>query len=275
MKVPDWDGLLLVQKFLNRCEEAAKPPPLPPAPVFGGLLAPRLMSPGTGVLGSVLENVLKLEPHPRTLQDVLRGKTPPFQTKEVLAPDREARIKTLEGWLHRFPAFESLKREPALQGGFRAFQNVSRRRKDDPRFNDDCAYFRYWSFAVEAMSFTRVVNKPEPDAEQRKIAAAAAKRLLAIASKTRLDRAAGIEYDQWKVVKSGLESLLFGKTSRRKRFDAYTGDRAFIKFLAWYAEITFGFISPAIVYEVAALKVQNPDKAAITKQVSEFKRSKV
>jgi hypothetical protein len=120
---------------------------------------------------------------------------------------------------------------------------------------------------------------PQPDAEQRKAVAAAAKRLLRVASKTRLSSAAGIGFEQWRTVQLGLESLgsieaTFVAT-RRERFDAHSGDREFVKLVAMIADHTFGYVSPTIVCEVAALKVNNPDKTQIQKQVSEFKKSKV
>jgi hypothetical protein len=271
MKQADLHGLKLVHDYLGRCEHAAEPPPQPPAPVFGGLLSPNFVSQAQ----TSYEGALGRARHPRTLLDVLHGQDPPFQADEVLGNDRAARIKTLNEWLHRFPAFQSLQRTPALEGGFRAFQNVSRRRKSDPKLNDDCAYFRYWSFAAHAMSCTHMTSMPQPNAEQRKVAAAAAKQLLAIALKTRLFTVAGINFDQSKMVESGLKSLLSIETTRRKRFDTYTGDREFVTLLAVLAHCEFEYVSPAIICEVAALKVKNPDKVAITKQVSEFKQSKV
>jgi hypothetical protein len=271
---PTREELRLLHRFLARCEWAANPPP-PPAPrafdpvLLANALAQPLFAPMTAadtLLGGVR--------YAGTLSDVLGDGPAPFDSSEALQGDRTARIAQLAAWLHRFPAFVWMRQQPAVASGFEAFKRVSKRRAGQAKFTDDLAHFRYWEFAADAVMAMDVRGKPEPTAEQRRQAGAAAQKLLELAADTKLLRSAGIGYGETKGFVAALEKLQAPPMrARRKRVDAYSADREYVELLALIAVHQFGDAPPAVICELAAMKVRNPDKVAITKQVSEFKKA--
>lgn len=269
---PPQESLQELTRFLNRCETAAN---LPPAPTLVRLgLLSDLLGPLAVSQASLASTALGGTMYPRTLAEVLEGRKPPFETAETLEGDRAARIAQLAAWLHRFPAFVWLRQQPALASGFEAFKRVSKRRPEQAKFADDCAHFRYWAFAAEAVMVLELRSMPQPAAGQRRRAGAAAQKLGEIVNATSLLSLAGIDYTTARAFVFVLERIQALATHRRrKRFDAHYDDRAYINILALIAYLGFGDAPPSVVCEVAALKVRNPDKVSITKQVSDFKKA--
>jgi hypothetical protein len=211
--------------------------------------------------------------HPETLADVLREETPPFESAETLGHDRLERVKQLNAWLARFPAFQWMSKQAAIRGGLQAFQRVQQRRKADPKFSDDLAVFRYWDLAVFAVMILNSRPLPPPLAHERQQALAAARLLGKMARRTTLLRDAGIGYPESGGLFTALDKMeSLAALKRRQRTDAFKPDREYVKHLAWHATQVFGDASPLLVCELAALKVRNPDKTVITKQVSQYKR---
>jgi hypothetical protein len=274
---PTLEQLNVLESFLNACEEAAKPPPppppTPPPVMLHGLLGvyadPRPRPP------SLLASAL-LRRSPETLGEVLGSEgVPPFESSERLGDDRASRIAQLERWLRQFPAFVWMGKQPAIRAGHDTFVRIQRRRKTSPKFADDLAPLRYWSFAVWAVQFLNAENKPPPKADQRQQAISAARKLIDIAATTTLLRDAGIDYSKHGGLLAALSQLQsLANVARRKRTDAHSADRKYIRALAWAATFHFDDAPPALVCELAALKVSNPDKVAITKQVSLYKKER-
>lgn len=213
-------------------------------------------------------------PTPMRLLDLITPTAKPIPDDgKRLSIDRGERIIQLEAWLHSFQAFQWLYRQASIQSARKSFEVIRKRRRSDPRFADDLAIFRFWSLAVYAAFAMDLIYLPAPSADERNQAIAAAKRLRRIASTTTLLSASGISDVRNFLLKlEALEGLDTAK--RRKREDTHTSDRKFIEDIAKEADRLFGDVSPALIYELAALKVKNPDKTAITKMVSEYKRSR-
>lgn len=86
-------------------------------------------------------------------------------------------------------------------------------------------------------------------------------------------RAAGIKYPDTETFRRALDQLnALATIERRPRTDGFTNDRKYVEFLAEVAISIFDDAPPALIFEVAAFKVKNPDKVSITKQVSAFKK---
>lgn len=257
LKPTSWqlDQLLF---FLESCEKAANPPPAPSCV----LRNPRLSAPP------------KPRPHPETLADLLHGEPAPFEATERLGGDRAGRVAQLYLWLEQFPGFAWMKEQPALIEGLKTFNRIQKRRKHESKFVDDVATIRFWLFAGWAVLGTNRKSKPPPTAGERIKAAAAAKTLRDIANKTTLFKAAGIKYPESDTFVQALDRLhTLATVRRRPRTDEFTNDRKYVEFLAEVAIWIFDDAPPALICEVAALKVKNPDKTSITKQVSAFKQT--
>ncbi|ANX03407.1 hypothetical protein PG2T_03825 [Immundisolibacter cernigliae] len=94
-----------------------------------------------------------------------------------------------------------------------------------------------------------------------------------IAKKTTLFKEAGIKCPEVDTFLQALDRLhALTTVKRRPRTDEFTNDRKYVELLAVLAIRLFGDAPPALICEVTALKVMNPDKVSITKQVSAFKK---
>ena len=249
------EQLFVLSCFLEACEDAAKPPRSPS---------------GLGLCRD----------YPETLREMLELKVPglkdpPFQSTERLTNDRAQRIGQLERWLHQFPAFNWLRRQPAIRAAQKTFARIQKRRKDDPKFSDDLSPFRFWSLAVWAIFVRDTRDLPPPRADQRKKAVAAAAYLSKLAADTTLLTQAGIGYKEQGTLLAALERLQsLAIVARRQRTDDHSADRYYVERLARWAVLEFGDAPPALVCELAALRVRNPDKAAIARLVSKYKRAR-
>jgi len=254
---PSSEQLHQLLDFLRSCEKAAKPPPA----LHQALRHPRHPAPP------------ELGPHPEMLADLVPWKPAPFEATERLTGDRVERVALLYSWLRRFPAFSWLRKQPALTNGFESFTRIRKRRKCHPKFTDDLADIRFWLFTGYAVIGSTRKSKPAPRADERTKAAAAAKTLRDIADRTSLLRAAGIKSPDTAMFRRALDQLNALTTiERRPRMDEFTNDREYVEFLTEAAMLIFDDAPPALIFEVAALKVKNPDKVSITKQVSAFKK---
>lgn len=273
---PSVEQFNLLRRFLEACENAAVPPSIPlPAQdsaMPAGLLGAGTMAPPRPTQ-SLMERALSLRPPPVTLIDLLGDVPVPFEASERLGADRSGRVAVLEAWMRRFPAFVWMSKQPSLRAGHDALLRISKRRAHDPKFSDDISVFRYWLFAVWAVMFINAKAKPQAIASERQQATAAAAKLIDLSRSTTLLQDAGLNYSDSKSLLQALEQLQSLSTvKRRKRTDSFSPDRLFVENLAWRLVTLFGDAPPAIVCEVAALKVRNPDKVTITKQISEYKR---
>jgi hypothetical protein len=116
-------------------------------------------------------------------------------------------------------------------------------------------------------------HKPPPDADQRQQAIGAARKLRELDGKTSLLFAASVRYPESEKFLTALRQLeALAALKRRKRNDAFTPDRKYVEGITSIALQIFGDAPPALICEVAALKVKNPDKVSITKQVSAYKK---
>lgn len=254
---PTSEELHQLISFLRACERAANPPPAP------SHVLRRPLHPAPPKLG----------PHPETLVDLIRWGPAPFEATERLGDERAGRVAQLYLWLRRFPVFAWLKEQPELTMAFESFTRIRKKRKYDPKFTDDLADIRFWLFACCAEIGIAVKNKPPPRADERTQAAAAAKTLRDIANRTTLFRAAGIRYPDTDNFCRALDQLQTLTTiERRPRTDKSTNDRKYVELLTEAAIWIFDDAPPALIYEVAALKVRDPDKVSITKQVSALKK---
>jgi hypothetical protein len=223
---------------------------------------------------SLLSIALRGKLHPETLADVLgKDRQLPLDSAETLGQDRAARIKQLTTWLMRFPAYMWMNKQPEIRAGLEAFRRVQQKRKADPKFSDDLALFRYWGFAVFAVMILNSRPLVPSLAHERQKAVAAARLLGEMALRTALLRDAGVGYPESSGFLTALGKLeALAALKRRNRTDAFTPDREYVKNLTWHAMQVFGDAPPSLVYELASLKVSNPDKVAITRQVSDYKK---
>lgn len=264
---PTSEQFTLLGKFLNECERAARPRP-PTAPID-----PRL-SPFFFPQSNEPTLLGRLD-YPTTLSELVWGAKLPFSSDEVLGPTRVERIAQFRRWLLCFPEFAWVCKQPAIESAARAFARVQARRSGDDRFTDDLAEFRFWRLAVFAFEGLHARNVPPPSAEQRQQAVAAAKKLTQLASACALSSAAGIDYRKWSTFLEVLGSMgVLASVPRRRRTDEHTADRRYVNLLAFYCWEVFGDASPSVICELAALKVKNPDKVAITKLVSMVKKQR-
>lgn len=259
------------QHFLSKCSEAANEPPVPTKPLglFGGLFAP---TPRYTVLGGYS--------NPQTICEMFYLKTPPFESDESLPPARAARIAKLREWLAKLPAQQWLEKQPPIKAAFDCFRRIQNRKDSKPAYRKDLAEFAFWGLAHEAAvqsAFKRSGrNAPKPpDADQRRRAAQAARDLLKLCNETSLLKSACVEWQHRNALLPALQQIeLHERVGRRERVDAFTTDRQFVDLLALISWYKFGDASPAIMCELAALHVRNPDKVAITKRVAQWKRGR-
>ncbi|RYE02130.1 MAG: hypothetical protein EOP50_00790 [Sphingobacteriales bacterium] len=213
--------------------------------------------------------------YPLTLQEVMGpGQACPQDDGARLGNSRSDRIRQLELWLNQFEAYKWLKRQPAASGALTSFVVIQKRRKTDAKFADDLALFRFWKLGVFAAMFMDSKFPTQPSADDRTKAVTAAKQLLAVAKRTTLLRDAGIEFPQSEQFRQGLASIARLSVERRKRVDAHADDRLYVQMLAAEADRLFGDVPPSLICAFAALKVKNPDKAAITRRISEYKKAR-
>jgi hypothetical protein len=266
--------------FLNGCEAAAKPPPPPPPKVSAASFARRGVQIGSEQWPPLLSNFelqshLKWHRHPKTLADVLTWGAVPFESTERLGDSRPDRINLLLSWLKRMPAFKWLERQLPIKDALASFGRVQKRRKHDEKFSDDLAIFRFWLLAAWAAVMLGARIKPQPTAEQRLQAISAAKKLRTLARDTKLLVTAQIGYPEQNVFLSVLDQLqALAEIQRRTRTDAFSGDRSYIRSLTSCAIESFNDAPPALICSLAAMKVKNPDKASITRQVTDFKKTR-
>lgn len=277
---PTFNELFQLRAYLERCQSAAIPPPALESFEASGASSNRgllnLFAPTQSKSpGLTARTLLGAQPPLEKLADMLPslGPTIPDDGKR-LGNSREDRVAQLETWLESFSAFAWLQKQPSIQGGLKSFGAIKKRRKTEKSFADDIAVFRFWQLAVCAATFMDSEFRPAPSADKRDQAIAAAKRLKNIAVTTTLLKDAGIDYPESTKFLEGLAALeAIAPVGRRNRVDAHTNDRKFIRILSEEAYRLFGDVSPALIYELSALKVKNPDKVAITKQVSDYKKS--
>jgi hypothetical protein len=221
------------------------------------------------------QSVFGAAKYAETIQDILIGDEVPFVADEKLPSTRPERIEQLNRWLSRFPAFSWMKRQAVIASGYETFKRIQSRRRGDHKFSDDLATFRFWEFSVYALLFLNAKHKPPAISEQRQQAVVAADKLLSLAKATTLLKDAGIGYKESSDFLAALEQVsALTMVKRRLRTDSFSADRRYIQSLTWTGLHLFGDAPPALIYEMAALKVKNPDKVSITKQVSAYKKGR-
>lgn len=267
---PNPDDIEMLARYLGQIERAAAVLSPEPAPLTAYEYINKVLFPPPPQLDNRAE---RIKVHPSSLRALLFPEEPPFNAVETLPGDRVGRIAQLTVWLHRFPAFDWMSRNAVLESGLACFRRIQKRRRGEPLFADDLAEFRYWRLATWALRCLPANPKRRPSADQREQAIAAAKKLLYLAQVTALARESGVPAEEWQVFLGGLERVKsLAGIKRRKRYDTFSADRHYVELLAVGALTEFGDAPPALICELASLKVRNPDKVAITKQVSEFKR---
>ncbi|WP_230181646.1 hypothetical protein [Aquabacterium sp. CECT 9606] len=279
-KRPNFNELFQLRGYLESCQSAATPPPILEISkadmgsnlgLLGLFTPPKPKSPGPTAM-----TLLGAPLYPEKLADMLTSIGPEIPDDgKRLGERREDRVAQLEAWLQNFVAFSWLQMQPAIQSALKSFDAIRKRRKTEKAFADDIAIFRFWQLAACAATFMDSDFRSPPNADERAQAIAAAKRLRNIASTTTLLNEAGINYPESTKFLQGLAALeAITSIERRERVDSYTNDRKFIRLLSEEAARLFGDIPPALIYQLSALKVKNPDKTAVTKQISEYKKEK-
>lgn len=214
---PTLDELFTLSSFLMACPWRAEPPLFPAAP-------PSPFLTGMGLLGgpilAVPSSILGGQNHSVTLREILHPRVPPFEDDARLTGDRAARIAQLTAWMQRFPAFAWLSRQPAIRAGLDCFGRLQKRRRDNAKFVDDVAVFRYWQLAAWSAAWCDVRSLPAPNAEQRSQAIGAAKKLRTLYRSTSL--LSDIPYERHQAFLAVLDFIQgLNDVVRRKRVDAY------------------------------------------------------
>lgn len=210
----------------------------------------------------------------RTFSDLQSHAHPNIAHDEQLPETRSERISTLRKWMARFPAYEWLQKQAPVTAALESFHRIKKRSGMNSRFIDDIASFRFWRCVALAGEFRGITHFPSPNAEQRKSAEKAARRLRQLSDTTRLLTDIGMTWDQRKVFEDSLDMLLsIGTIARKPRADSHTADREYIDLLTLFFWREFDTAPPSLIIALAGLKLSAPDPVPITKMVAaEFKR---
>jgi hypothetical protein len=167
------------------------------------------------------------------------------------------------------PYYQEIKRLPPVVDALRSFEYIKKRRKDEEKFTDDLADFRFWSCAAFAVFSTDMPHKPSLGARQRQRAANAAKLLIKLVDTTNLLSDSSLSDDEGNELKALLSKIHSVKSiSRRPRSDKFTDDRMYLERLTDFVWRTFGDCPPALIVHFSPLQLQTPDRTAITKLVA-------
>jgi hypothetical protein len=220
---------MLLARFLDNCEWAAKPP-------------------------SAREVSTVLSRPAVTLADVL-GVDPlelPFQTPLNLTGNRAARIGTLRSWMRQLPGYTWLSAQPGVKEAHAAFCRVQRRQAASSPFASDLAEFRFWQCVLEAVRALKNPAKRHPTAKERAAALRSTSKLLDLFDNTTLpsflasSRTRVFAYQALKELESSL-----GWNYRATKSDAHVKVFASREAQRWLD--AFGCAPPAVIASLAAL----------------------
>ena len=266
IETPERVQLFDLHQYLERCEWAANVPPWVNrrTNALTSLFALAPVDPPSTVLGS--------GGYATQLRDILNREAS-FPAEEKLGLDRESRIRQLSEWLEKFPGFKWVESQVPVRDARRSFENIRKRRRNDPKFNDDVAEFRFWACAVWAAMMVGAQQTPSPDAKQRQRAVEASIEIGRLLDSTSLFSDAGLTYNELQSVRSILAKIVQVKDiQRRTRSDAHSSDRYWIELLTDELFYKFGDCPASLVCHLAPLKLRGADQTAIKKQVAHRKR---
>jgi hypothetical protein len=184
-------------------------------------------------------------------------------------------LRTSVSWLHRFPAFKWLEKEPSVVGALASFKRVQKKRPLDAKFSDDFAEIRFWTLASWAPRSLNVSRKKSLDKAGREQVIAAAKKLSQVARDSAVFRDANIDLPESQLFLSVLDQLQsLSVVAKRRRTDAFSAGREFVISLSAMSIMLFDDAPPALICELAAMGVSNPDVNQITHQISDYKRAR-
>ncbi len=209
---------------------------------------------------------------PFSLADLVDGAAP-FESGERLNGTRSERFLQLYKWLRQFPGYQAISDRASITSALGSFRRVQQKRRDDPKFSDGAADFRFWRCAALAVAAADLKYIRPPNADQRRKAVKAIDVLLKVdleAAAFDVLESAGDEDRLIALLRTLRGSLT--SVERRDRSDDFSSGREFVFNLASVLDDAFGYVSQAMVWQLASLHDRIPDQSTVEDIVKRMNR---